>query len=207
MCRCLSIHPSGLYAWVKNPLSPRAHEDARHTKLLKDVWKDSGKVYGYPKLHDDLVEQGKTSCPNRIARLARLAGIRAQIGYKRKPGKYGGKPSVLVDNTLDRQFDVAEPDTAWGRSLLRHWFKPNGRRYYLHQDLRGVSLSGRRHRPLLASCDRLGHAIKATNRPFPTSAADGCLAAQANANRANSHRSRLAVHQPRLGRISAGPQH
>jgi putative transposase len=42
-----------------------------------------------------------------------LAGIRAQIGYKRKPGSYAGKPSVVVDNTLERQFDVAAPDTAW----------------------------------------------------------------------------------------------
>jgi NAD(P)-dependent dehydrogenase (short-subunit alcohol dehydrogenase family) len=44
-----------------------------------------------------------------VARLARLAGIRAEIGYKRKPGKYGGRPSVVVDNTLDRQFDVTAP--------------------------------------------------------------------------------------------------
>ena len=113
MCRCLSIHPSGFYAWVKNPLSDRAREDARQIKLLKDAWKDSGKVYGYRKLHDDLIEQGETSCPNRIARLARLANIRAQIGYKRKPGSSGGRPSVVVDNTLDRQFDVAAPNRAW----------------------------------------------------------------------------------------------
>jgi len=45
--------------------------------------------------------------------LARLAGIRAQIGYKRRPGKYGGKPSVVVDNTLNRQFDVDAPDQFW----------------------------------------------------------------------------------------------
>jgi putative transposase len=113
MCRCLNIHPSGFYAWVKNPLSHRAREDARQTKLLKDAWKDSGKVYGYRKLHDDLMELGETSCPNRVARLARLAGIHAQIGYKRKPGKYGGKPPVVVDNMLDRPFDVAAPDTTW----------------------------------------------------------------------------------------------
>jgi putative transposase len=80
MCRYLSIHPSGFYAWIKNPLSHRAREDVRQIKLLKDAWKDSGKVYGYRKLHDDLVEQGETCCPNRIARLARLGGMRAQIG-------------------------------------------------------------------------------------------------------------------------------
>lgn len=48
-----------------------------------------------------------------MARLARLAGIKAQIGYKRHPGEYGGKPSIVVDNTLNRQFDVDAPDRFW----------------------------------------------------------------------------------------------
>jgi len=113
MCRCLRIHPSGFYAWLKAPMSERAKEDARQTDLLRNAWKDSGKVYGYRKLHDDLVDQGETCCPNRVARLARLAGVRAEIGYKRRPGIYGGRPSVVVDNTLDRQFDVEAPDIAW----------------------------------------------------------------------------------------------
>ena len=113
MCRCLKIHPSGFYAWLKSPLSKRALEDERQTKLIEKAWEDSGKVYGYRKLHDDLVDQGETCCPNRVARLARLAGIKAQIGYKRRPGRYGGKPSVVVDNTLNRQFDVDAPDRVW----------------------------------------------------------------------------------------------
>jgi putative transposase len=65
------------------------------------------------KIHDDLMDMGESCCPNRVARLAQLAGIRAQIGYKRRPGKYGGKPSLAVDNTLDRQFNVEAPDKAW----------------------------------------------------------------------------------------------
>lgn len=113
MCRCLRLHPSGFYAWVKNPLSHRAQEDERQTKLLKEAWKESGNIYGYRKLHDDLCDLGETCCPNRVARLAKLAGIHAQIGYKRRPGKYGGKPSVVVDNTLDRQFDVEVPNKVW----------------------------------------------------------------------------------------------
>lgn len=64
-------------------------------------------------LHGDLLDQVETCCPNRVARSTRLAGIKAQMGYKRRPGRYGGKPSLAVDNTLDRQFDVAAPDRAW----------------------------------------------------------------------------------------------
>ena len=80
LCRCLRIQPRGYYAWQKSPLSQRAREDARQTELIRQAWNDSGKVYGYRKLHDDLLDQGEACCPNRVARLTRLAGIKAQIG-------------------------------------------------------------------------------------------------------------------------------
>jgi HTH-like domain len=113
MCRCLSVQPSGFYAWLKNPLNRRAQEDRRQIELIRKAWSDSSKVYGYRKLHDDLIDMGETCCPNRVARLAQLAGICAQIGYKRRPGMYGGKPSLAVDNTLDRKFTVEAPDRSW----------------------------------------------------------------------------------------------
>jgi putative transposase len=113
MCRLFRIHPSGFYAWLRMPLSKRACEDKRQIDLLQTAWEESGKVYGYRKLHDDLLDHGETCCPNRVARLTRIAGIKAQIGYKRRPGIYGGRPSIVINNTLDRQFDVAAPDKAW----------------------------------------------------------------------------------------------
>lgn len=109
----LNVHPGGFYAWVKEPLSRRAQKDRRQIKLVKKAWKDSGKIYGYRKIYDDLIDMGETVSENRVARLARIAGIHAQIGYKKKPGVHGGKPSVAVDNTLDRQFTVDVPDRAW----------------------------------------------------------------------------------------------
>jgi putative transposase len=109
----LRVHPSGFYAWLRAPLSQRAQEDQRQTVLLKQAWDDSGEVYGYRKLHDDLCDMGEDISPNRAWRLARLAGIRAQIGYKKKPGSYGGSPAVVADNTLNREFDVDAPDQFW----------------------------------------------------------------------------------------------
>jgi putative transposase len=110
MCRCLRIQPSGFYAWLKAPLSKRDQEDRRQTELLQKAWDAGGKVYGYRKLYDDLLDQSESICPNRVARLTKLAGIRARIVYRRRPGSYGGKPSGIVDNTLDRQLDVDAPD-------------------------------------------------------------------------------------------------
>lgn len=55
---------------------------------------------------------GESCCPNRVARLARLSGIRAQTGYKRRPGQHAVRPSLAIGNTLDRRFDVKAPDKA-----------------------------------------------------------------------------------------------
>lgn len=113
ICRVLLVHHSGFYAWLKSPLSRRALEDVRQTAMLQTAWAQSGRVYGYRKLRDDLCDLGETCSENRVARLARLAGITAQIGYKRHPGSYGGRPAVVVENTLDRQFEVDTPDRVW----------------------------------------------------------------------------------------------
>ena len=113
MCRCLCIQPSGFYAWLQAPLSKQAQEDKRQTELLQKAWAESGKVYGYRKLADDLRDQGEHVSENRVARLASMAGIAAQVGYKRRPGRYGGKPAVVASNTLDRQFEVDAPDKVW----------------------------------------------------------------------------------------------
>ena len=48
MCRMLLVHPSGFYAWLREPFCQRALEDQRQTVLLKQAWDDSGEVYGYP---------------------------------------------------------------------------------------------------------------------------------------------------------------
>ena len=113
MCRCLCVQPSGFYAWLREPLSERAQEDLRPTELIRVAWSESAKVYVYRSHNDDIADMGESCCPNRVARLARLSDIRAQIGYKRRPGRYGGRPSPAIDNTLDRRFDPGTPDMAW----------------------------------------------------------------------------------------------
>jgi transposase-like protein len=52
------------------------------------------------KLHDDLRDAGETCSENRVARLASLAGIAAQIGYKRRPGRYAGK-IIYTTNAIE----------------------------------------------------------------------------------------------------------
>ena len=113
MCRTLCVHPSGYYSWLKRPLSRRAREDHRQLGLVKQSWLESGGVYGYRKIHHDLRELGEACGKHRVYRLMKLAGLRAEVGYKRLQGRYGGKPAQVAPNTLARQFDPAGPNEAW----------------------------------------------------------------------------------------------
>ena len=113
MCRVLGVQRSGFYAWLKQPLSKLAKDNIRLTGLIKQAWLESGCVYGYRKIHDDLRSLGESCSPNRVARLAKTADIKAQIGYKRRPRIVGGAPSIIAENKLQQNFCIDVPDTVW----------------------------------------------------------------------------------------------
>ena len=113
MCRVLEVHLSGYYARLREPLSARAKEDKRQAGLIKQAWLESGGVYGFRKIHADLRELGEACGVNRVHRLMRQAGIEAEVGYNRRRVHYGGKPAVVADNALNRQFDPIAPNQAW----------------------------------------------------------------------------------------------
>ncbi|HEJ2769787.1 TPA: IS3 family transposase, partial [Pseudomonas aeruginosa] len=113
LCQTLQVHPSGYYAWLAEPKSARAKEDQRLLGLIKHAWLESGGVYGYRKIHDDLRELGESCGRHRVARLMRGEGLRSQTGYRRSPGYYGGKPTVTSPNRLERKFNVSEPNKVW----------------------------------------------------------------------------------------------
>jgi hypothetical protein len=56
LCKVIGVHPSGFYAWRLNPESKRAKEDKRLLVPIKESWLESGSVYGYRKVSDDLRE-------------------------------------------------------------------------------------------------------------------------------------------------------
>lgn len=109
----MSVHPSGYYAWQQTPQSARAQEDQRLLGHIKQSWLESGGVYGYRKIKDDLRALGETCGKHRVARLMRQEGLRSQTGYRRRPGQLGGRPAVVAPNHLERQFDVTTPNTVW----------------------------------------------------------------------------------------------
>ena len=112
LCRLLEVHPSGYYAWQKHPRSAGTIVNQRLTGLIKQFWLESGGVYGYRKIHCDLRDVGEQCGQNRVYRLMRAAGLRAQVGYRR-PRHRSGPASVLAPNRLQQKFEVANPNDTW----------------------------------------------------------------------------------------------
>ncbi|HGY1780845.1 TPA: IS3 family transposase [Citrobacter amalonaticus] len=112
LCRVLDVHPSGFYAWLQQPHSQRHQADLRLTEQIKQFWLESGCVYGYRKIHLDLRDSGQQCGVNRVWRLMKRVGIKAQVGY-RSPRARKGEASIVSPNRLQRQFNPDAPDESW----------------------------------------------------------------------------------------------
>jgi len=122
MSRVLDIERSGYDAWLKNPLSDRAQEDARLLKLIRASFMASHGIYGAPRVFQDLRERGEVCSKHRVARLMRENGLQALHGYRIRHIPIS-KPSALIPNLLQRQFTVAKPNEAWVTDIayIRTW--------------------------------------------------------------------------------------
>ena len=83
MCRVLKVHRSGYYAWLKDPQSPRALENAKLSAQIRYYYDQSIGIYGSPRIYHDLKEAGISCSENRVARLMRDSQLRSIRGYKR----------------------------------------------------------------------------------------------------------------------------
>ncbi len=99
MCRVLDVHSSGFYAWLLEPLSPRAVENQALTAQIKEFYYQSMGIYGSPRIFYDLSKASVPCSENRVARLMRMDQIKSVRGYKRPRYKVG-RPSQVSSNQL-----------------------------------------------------------------------------------------------------------
>jgi putative transposase len=112
MCRVLRVQRSGYYAWKARPKSQRTLADESLLLRIRQFFENSQGIYGSPRIHRDLREDGIGCGQKRVARLMRHAQLRSVRGYKRPRYKVG-KPATTAPNLLRREFTVAQPDQVW----------------------------------------------------------------------------------------------
>ena len=112
MCRVLRIQRSGYYAWKAKPKSDRTLADEVILVSIKQFFEGSQGIYGSPRVHRDLREEGIRCGGRRVARLMQQAQLRSVRSYK-KPRYKVGTPATTAPNRLQREFTVAQPDQVW----------------------------------------------------------------------------------------------
>ena len=77
MCNVLSVSRSSYYAWLKRPESSRKKENRKLAAKIKVIHGKYRKVYGSPRIHKELKDQGVPCGQNRVARVMKQEGIRS----------------------------------------------------------------------------------------------------------------------------------
>ncbi len=79
LCRSLRVSPAGYYAWRRRPESARAIADRCLGVLVRESFERSRGIYGRPRVHADLAEDGVRTSAKRVGRLMREQGLRGRM--------------------------------------------------------------------------------------------------------------------------------
>ena len=113
MCRVLGVSESGYYAWRKRPTCQRKREDALIVAQIRQIFLSHREVYGSPRVHAELKEQGVHCARKRIARLMREHGITPKRKRRRVVTTNSQHENPVAPNLLQRDFTAPEPNTKW----------------------------------------------------------------------------------------------
>lgn len=103
------------------PPSARAVENVQLLRRIREIHEDSQGAIGAPRMHEDLIEEGKTASKNRIARLMAASGAQGWPRRKRR-GQRAKAPSAtsfVISNHLQRNFHALEPETKWVTDITK----------------------------------------------------------------------------------------
>jgi putative transposase len=114
VCEVLDVSESGYYAWLNRPLSQREQANQGLGERIQVIWQQFRGIYGAPRIHAELQEQGEVVGHNRVARLMQHLGLRGKEAGKRHPHTTQSDPSHRFEpNVLEQHFDASQPDTVW----------------------------------------------------------------------------------------------
>ena len=114
LCRAMGVSRGGYWSWVRRRPGPRQLADVVLLADIRRIHKGKRRVYGSPRIHDQLQKEGVRCGRKRVERLMCENGIRAKQGKKYKPTTTNSKHNLPVaPNILNRQFQRDRPNEAW----------------------------------------------------------------------------------------------
>lgn len=114
MCCLLNVSRSGFHEWQNRTPSARSVDNDRITGLIRSFFVQSDRTYGSPRIYRDLFDTGERSCLNHVAKLMRLAGLKARLPRRARPLDAGQRPAhPVASNLLERNFEATSPNVKW----------------------------------------------------------------------------------------------
>ncbi len=122
MCAVLDVSRSGYYSWLKRPESKRARENKILLKQIKKVHQDKNKrVYGSPRMTQELRDQGFRCSENRVASLMRQNRIRAKTKRRFKVTTKSKHKRPVAPNLVEQNFSAHQPNQLWTSDITYVW--------------------------------------------------------------------------------------
>jgi putative transposase len=121
MCRVLGVNRSGYYAYLRRGLSRRREEDRRLVERIREIWRQSRGVYGYPRITAELRSGGLRHGKNRISRLMRENGIKARTTKRFRVTTKSDHRLPIVEDLVGRNFTADSLNRLWVSDITYIW--------------------------------------------------------------------------------------
>ena len=109
----MEVSESGYYGWKHREPSAHEREDARIAALIQLSDQEHRHVYGSPRLHAKLHDDGVHCSRKRVVRLMQSLGLSALPKRARKPTTRSDKHARFAPNGLNREFTASHPNLKW----------------------------------------------------------------------------------------------
>lgn len=94
-------------------LALRKDKYAKTKEEIKEIFKESGKSYGYRRIYLELKNSGRIISEKVISRLMKELSLKVSMKMIRKYNSYKGEISPAVDNLVERNFHAKNPNELW----------------------------------------------------------------------------------------------
>ncbi len=122
LCGALGVSMSGYYAWRRRVPGQRQQSDALLLKEIRAVYQAGRGLYGSPRIHAALRQQGVCCSRKRVARLMRQHGLQSRRRPKRRVCTTdSGHNRPVAPNLLQRDFSAVAPNAKWVGDIVGIW--------------------------------------------------------------------------------------
>ena len=113
LCSVLEVSESGYYNWRKRGICQRKRDDEQLAERIEDAYQNNRGVYGSPRIHAELKDQGVYCGRKRIVRLMQSLQISATRKRRKAQKTDSNHHDPFAPNLLQRDFTADAPNKKW----------------------------------------------------------------------------------------------